>query len=266
MEAELLQRDSGQRSSEGSAGLVREVLRIAAPVGLNWCFISIASMLVLFLLSMQDDELGMASLGLASVLVNVTGRTLLWGLGSALDTFASQAWGAKEYKTIGVFGQRALLVLTLTVNVPLALLWLNAEKVLNSLGQEADVSAQSAMYARIRLPGQFAAAVVCVLQKVMISIRETRLLVITDVLNAVANFFLTLGLMMGLGLGLKGAAIASSASDILNAVILVVAVLQNSNCRKCWGGWTSECWSGWPQYLQLAVPALLMVMCEEWCA
>eukprot|EP00966_Prymnesium_polylepis_P088414 2045967-Prymnesium_polylepis.1 len=115
--------------------LTVEILRIAWPVSINWLIMNVGQVVVLYLLSIRGDELGMAGIGLASVLCNVTGRTLLWGLGSALDTYASQAWGAGEYQSIGVFGQRTLVLLTCTVNVPLALLWINAEAILRSLGQ-----------------------------------------------------------------------------------------------------------------------------------
>ncbi|KAL3925722.1 MAG: hypothetical protein SGPRY_003582, partial [Prymnesium sp.] len=244
--------------------LAGEIARVAWPVALNWIVVSLTSLLLLLLLSSRGDELGMATLGLATVLCNVTGRTLLWGLGSALDTYASQAWGAQEYLSIGVYAQRSLMILTLMVNFPLAVLWLKADVILRTLGQPEDVSTLTALYTSIRIPGQLAAGVVCVLQKIMVAIEETNALLLINLLVSFTTFALLLGLVAGLGLGVEGAAIATSVSDIMSAVFLVGVAAMNANCRKCWGGWTMSCWRGWPDYLRLACPSLLMVACEEW--
>lgn len=253
----LLRGDSGSWLA-----LAGEILRIAWPISLSWLTNTLGGIIVLILL--RRDEVGMAAIGLANVLCNITGRTLLWGLGAAFDTYASQAWGANEPRLVGLYAQRVLLLLTVVVNLPMAALWLNADPLLRALGQADDVSAKVGAFARIRLPGQFAAAIVCVLMKVLISIGETRPLVIANTLCAVVSLALMLGLIWGMGLGVIGAAIALTANDLLMAATLLIAAVCNANCRKCWGGWSGECCRGWPEYLRLAFPSLLMVVCEEW--
>lgn len=245
-----------------ACSVAAEIISIAWPIALNWLIMTSGGVVPLLLL--RDDELGMAALGLATVLCSVTGRTLLWGLGAALDTYASQAWGAKEFTAIGLYGQRVLACLMCLVNVPLTVLWLKADVILRAMGQEGDVADQVLIYARLRLPGQYAAALGCVLTKVLIAIGETRVLLVCNVVTAIATLALLGGLVLGLGLGLEGAAIAMSAADGLQAAMLMAGALLNPSCRKCWGGLTLECFRGWPAYLKLAFPSLLMVCCEEW--
>eukprot|EP00128_Syssomonas_multiformis_P014961 Colp12_sorted_trinity150504_noHs@14191 len=50
---------------------------------------------------------------LATMFSNVTGLSIGFGLTTALDTLASQANGAKNYKLIGVYVQRGLLIIAL---------------------------------------------------------------------------------------------------------------------------------------------------------
>ena len=95
-----------------------EILRIGWPVMLSSLVYWSQAFFTLWLLGSAGQELSLSAYGLANVVCNVTGHCLLWGIGGGLDTIASQAWGAKEYKALGLSCQRVLLVLTLLVNVP----------------------------------------------------------------------------------------------------------------------------------------------------
>ncbi|PRQ37517.1 putative multi antimicrobial extrusion protein [Rosa chinensis] len=59
---------------------------------------------------------------------------VVWiGMGSALDTFCGQSYGAKQYHMLGVHMQRAMLVILLAC-IPLATIWFNAGHILKFLG------------------------------------------------------------------------------------------------------------------------------------
>ena len=121
-----------------------------------------------------------------------------------------------------------------------------------------------ATFARIRIPGQLLGAVICVLTKVMVAMGETRPLVVANGLCGVVSLPLLFGLVWGAELGVVGAAIAFTASDLIACLLLITAAMRTENCRKCWGGFTRDALRGWPSYLKLALPSLLMVVCEEW--
>ena len=173
--------------TDGAGRVAAEIMRIGWPVIFSNLVQVAQGMATLWFLGSQGDEVAMAAFGLAGVVCGVTGRSLLWGLGSAYDTFASQAWGAKEYGTLGIYQGRVLLLLTVLINAPVTPLWLCAEPILIALGQQPDVSRGVAMFAAVSLPGQFCAALVCVLTKTLIAMGKTQALLALNVASVVSG-------------------------------------------------------------------------------
>ena len=146
-----------------------EIVRIGWPVLFSNVVQVAQGISTLWFLGSTGDEVAMAAFGLANVVCGVTGRSMLWGLGSGYDTFASQAWGAKEYTVLGLCAGRVFLLLSMLINVPIVALWLCAEPILIAFGQSPEISSEVAVYAALALPGQFCAAVVCVLTKTLVA-------------------------------------------------------------------------------------------------
>ncbi|PRQ20020.1 putative multi antimicrobial extrusion protein [Rosa chinensis] len=80
------------------------------------------------------------------------------GMCSALDTFCGQSYGAKQYLMLGIHMQRAMLVFLL-VRIPLAIIWANAGRILQFLGQDPEISAAAGDYACLMIPCIFAYAI-----------------------------------------------------------------------------------------------------------
>lgn len=73
-------------------------------------------------------------------------------MGIGLDPIMGQAFGAKQYHTLGHALQRGWAVL-LTLSLPIILLWLNTERILTSIGQHKDIAHQAGVYIRFLIPG-----------------------------------------------------------------------------------------------------------------
>jgi MATE family multidrug resistance protein len=63
-------------------------------------------------------------------------------MASALDTLCGQAYGGRRYNLLGIYKQRAMLLLTL-VSVPLAIIWFYTGEILLLFGQDADIAADT---------------------------------------------------------------------------------------------------------------------------
>ena len=140
--AALLPAAHDQTSDAPSAvsAVIGDIAKIAWPVILSNMVGWSSSFFGLWLLADAGDSASLAAYGLATALCNVTGHAFLWGIGGGLDTLSSQAWGANDRRAVGIYGQRAFWVLTFVVNVPICLVWLNAEALLLALGQDADIA------------------------------------------------------------------------------------------------------------------------------
>jgi Na+-driven multidrug efflux pump len=67
------------------------------------------------------------------------GHSALTGLNSALDTYVSQAAGAKNYILCGVFLNRARFIL-IAAFIPVTFLFCNVQNIMEYFGQNAEAS------------------------------------------------------------------------------------------------------------------------------
>ncbi|GLJ11088.1 hypothetical protein SUGI_0142630 [Cryptomeria japonica] len=103
-------------------------------------------------------ELALSSASVATSLANVSGFTLLIGMGSALETLCGQAYGAKQYHLLGIHVQRAILI-HLCVSIRLAIVWACMGSILVAFGQDPLISFEAGKFARWLIPSLFAYAV-----------------------------------------------------------------------------------------------------------
>ena len=70
---------------------------------------------------------------------------------SAIDTLASQAFGARNFSRVGAIAQRGVLILGLLCSAQ-AVLWAFSGPILASLGQDPEVVQLAATYVQVRIP------------------------------------------------------------------------------------------------------------------
>ena len=255
---------------EGRGQCARKILRIGAPVAASSVVQWSQGFFTIWLIGGNGTKLSMAAFGLANVVCNVTGHSLLWGLGQGFDTLAPQAWGANERLALGTQGLRVLVLLTLVVNVPVVAVWLNATPLLLALGQDREIAEQVAAFARIRVPGLFCQAISCVLTKALTAMGKTDALLILNVLSVAASaslswlFIAAESPLSSHFSPIDGSATMSSIVDGAAALVLAAVCFRDADCRSCWPGWSGDCFRGWRAYLALAVPAMVMVIIEWW--
>ena len=244
------------------------ILRIGWPVVLSSLVQWSQSFFTIWLIGGAGEKLSMAAFGLANVVCNVTGHSLLWGIGAGIDTLASQAWGAKEHKAVGLYGQRAVLILTFVVNLPVVAIWLNATPILLGMKQDHDVAVKVATYARLRIAGLFCQGPTCVLMKTFTAMGKTGALLVVNLFCVAISLALSwLFIAKASPIArhfdpINGSALMSTIVDAVAALLLLAAACCDADCRRCWPGWTRKAWAGWPAYLRISVPAMLMGIFE----
>uniref|UniRef100_A0ACD5ZSF9 Uncharacterized protein n=1 Tax=Avena sativa TaxID=4498 RepID=A0ACD5ZSF9_AVESA len=208
-------------------------------------------------------ELPLAGASMASSFAAVTGFSLLLGMASALDTLCGQAFGARQYHLLGIYKQRAMLILTL-ISVPLAVLWFYAGSILLLLGQDEDIAMEAGTYARWMIPALFAYGML----QCHVRFLQSQNIVFPVMLSAAGTALCHLAicwlLVHRLGLGSKGAALSNAISYWINVVVLAVYVRVSSTCMKTWTGFSMEAFHDPLSFFRLAVPAALMVCLEWW--
>ncbi|CAL5333482.1 unnamed protein product [Camellia sinensis] len=208
-------------------------------------------------------ELALSGASMATSFASVTGFSLLVGMGSALDTFCGQSYGAKQYHMLGVHKQRAMLVLLL-VSIPLACIWANAGHILVFLGQDPEISAEAGSYARFMIPSIFAYALLQCHVRFLQTQNNVFPMMLSSGFTTLLHVLICWILVFKSGLGNKGAALANAISYWINVILLAIYVRVSPSCKNTWTGFSKEALHDIPKFLRLAIPSALMLCLEIW--
>lgn len=180
------------------------------------------------------------------------------GMGSALDTFCGQSYGAKQYHMLGVHKQRAMIVLLLT-SVPLALIWTYAAKILLFFGQDPEIATEAGSYARFMTPSIFAYGLLqCHIRFLQAQNNVLPMMVSTGI-TTLLHILVCWTLVFKSGLGNKGAALANAISLWTNVLLLAIYVRVSPSCKETWTGFSKEAFHGILGFLRLGVPSAVML-------
>ena len=117
---------------------IKGLFTLAWPTVLSYFFYHLISMITLFFTG-RVGEVELAAGTLAISFINVTGPSIYIGLASALDTLSSQAFGAKNYRMVGIVLQRGVWILGITCLLTWVL-WINTELLLLVAHQKSTVA------------------------------------------------------------------------------------------------------------------------------
>ena len=203
-------------------GALASLLPLALPI--------MASSMLSFLMTLVDvfmvGHLGtheLAAAGLANVYFMFLQHPV-FGCATALDTLLSQAYGARQLDTYGLWTQTGLIVL-LAAAVPYAIALSLATPILSSLGVESELAASAGLFCTLLVPGVPAHLLFHVLTKFLqaqsLVAPAVWIALFANVTNAATNWVL----IYGLGLGLRGAPLATSISRWVQCVCMLGYIL-----------------------------------------
>ncbi|RLM66253.1 protein DETOXIFICATION 16-like [Panicum miliaceum] len=222
---------------------VRKQLYLAGPLIAAWMLQNIVQMISVMFVG-HFGELALSSASIATSFAGVTGFSLLSGMASSLDTLCGQAFGAKQYYLLGIYKQRAILVLTLILLV---------------FGQDPEIAAGAGSYIRWMIPALFVYGPL----QCHVRFLQTQSIVLPVMLSSgvtALNHLLVCWLLVyKIGLGNKGAALANAISYLTNVSILAIYVRLAPVCKNTWRGFSKEAFHDIPSFLRLGVPSALMV-------
>uniref|UniRef100_A0A2P2INV7 Protein DETOXIFICATION n=2 Tax=Rhizophora mucronata TaxID=61149 RepID=A0A2P2INV7_RHIMU len=208
-------------------------------------------------------ELSLSGASMASSFASVTGFSLLLGMASALDTFCGQSYGARQYHMLGIQLQRGMFVLSL-VSIPLAVIWANTRLILIACGQDKEISTEAGIYACFMIPSLFAYGLLQCLVKFLQMQNIVFPLMLISGIATLLHIPLCLILVLKVGLGTKGAALASSVSYWVNVLLLALYIKFSSSCKKTWTGFSKEAFRNIYTFMKLAIPSAVMICLEMW--
>ena len=236
----------------------------------------------------------LAAVSLASMTANITGYAIYQGLATSLDTLCAQAYGSGRKKLVGLQTQRMIFFLW-SITIPIAVIWLCADKVLVRIVPEKDVAELAGLYLKVVLIGApgyatFESGKRYVQAQGLFS-ASLYVLLICAPLNAFMNWLFVwvcttspilhpspftplsppssprfdypspLTHPQQFKWGFIGAPIAVAITDNLLPLLLLLYTRLFTNLA-CWPGLTRRALTNWLPMIRLALPGLLMVLAE----
>eukprot|EP01120_Amphizonella_sp_Union-15-10_P015440 TRINITY_DN7950_c0_g1_i1.p1 TRINITY_DN7950_c0_g1~~TRINITY_DN7950_c0_g1_i1.p1 ORF type:complete len:483 (-),score=39.91 TRINITY_DN7950_c0_g1_i1:118-1566(-) len=239
---------------------LKYIIQIALPlVGANLFLILLSSITFAFVGRISSIALSAASL--AHVLFNLTGCAIGAGILTAFDTLGSQAYGAKNYKAIGLLLQQSFLIMGL-LTFPIVTLWIFSDRIFILLHQPVDVSIVASKYIRILIFGIYPFYGFEALKRYL----QCQSLVLPIMYVAIAVSVIYPGILYLLiftfDMGISGAALGFSISFWFLFIFLSAYIFLRKLHVKTWGGFTWKAFSGWKKFFGLGIPGAVMVLAE----
>lgn len=180
------------------------------------------------------------------------------GMASALETLCGQAYGARQYHLLGIFLQRAILILT-AASFPLGLIWLNMGRILVAMGEDPVVAQAAQSYAHWLLPVLVAYGVLFPLIKFFQTQRAVFHLMLVSAVTVLCHVPLCWLVIDKLDVGVNGAAIAIIVSTALQVGLLVAFIRFSPRFAKTFVSLSWDAVQDVGEFFSLAIPSATMI-------
>ncbi|CAN1179447.1 Protein DETOXIFICATION 16 [Linum perenne] len=208
-------------------------------------------------------EIHLASASLTTSLSGVTGYTVMIGMGGALETLCGQAYGAKQYKMLGIHAQRGMLVLAI-LSIPISILWGFTGPVLNILKQDQSISKMAGQSAPWLIPSILPFGILQCQTKFLQTQSITLPQMVGTALGCLVHGVSCWVLIYKFQMGNSGACLANGVTYWGIVIVLAAYIKFSSSCQDTWKGFSLQGCRGLVSFLKLGVPSALMMCLEFW--
>lgn len=260
--------DDDADSLQSYTALTKEMLAIMIPTDISSILWMSSQTITMMFVGRMLGATAMAQYSVGIMMFNIFGVSIITGIGSAIDTLASQAFGRNPLSPeIGEVLQRALLVnMLLLAPVTLLFHFVVAPLQVRLFGE--DIGSGSALFLKWSPIYLVFILVGATIRRVMLATRAADLVAYANAAAAVASP-LANWLFIGLGVGV-GATLTLASIAFFNAAAYVALCCFHPK-MKCVrvAEWPSTAkllsWCDMVAFLRLGIPSMI-AMCAEWWA
>jgi multidrug resistance protein, MATE family len=246
-------------------------LKAAFPLALN--LISSYSLQIIglaFVAKLGSTDLAAAAL--ATALASVSGKIIVMGLAGALDTLASQAYGAQDYVALGLIFQQTVFFLLIHATL-LSGIFAITPTILHKLGQPAELCSMAQRYIIALIPWLLTDAINRPLNRILVAQQITNPQAVVQLFVAAQHIPTTYLCIHIFKMGYIGAAISSGWANLLSMVLLMAWVYREGIEERVWGRQFYDIFTilildnppvSWSKFTKLAYASAAMKCIESW--
>uniref|UniRef100_A0A7N0T602 Protein DETOXIFICATION n=1 Tax=Kalanchoe fedtschenkoi TaxID=63787 RepID=A0A7N0T602_KALFE len=214
------------------------------------------------LLAGHVSPIALAAVSVENSVIAGFAMGVMLGMGSALETLCGQAFGAGQIDMLGVYMQRSWVILNSTAFL-FMFLYIFAAPLLKLIGQEPEIAEAAGTFAVYMIPQLFAYAFNYPTAKFLQAQSKIMFMAVLAGAVLVLHALLSWLLMIRLGLGLVGAAIALNSSWIL-IVVCQLAYILSGTCGRAWSGFSWGAFQNLWGFVRLSLASAVMLCLEVW--
>ncbi|KAH9316206.1 hypothetical protein KI387_024833, partial [Taxus chinensis] len=207
-------------------------------------------------------ELELAAISIASTVIVGLNFGLFLGMGSALETLCGQAFGARQYEKLGLYMQRAWIVL-FAVAILLLPMYIFATPILKLLGQPDDIAELTGTVSIWFIPQHLSFVFLFPVQRFLQSQLKNMIIAWISAATLVFHVFLSWLFITKLEMGLIGLAMTLNLAWWLPPIGQILYATCGG-CPLTWKGLSRDAFSDlWP-FVKLSVASGVMLCLENW--
>ncbi|MBA0808248.1 hypothetical protein Gohar_024004 [Gossypium harknessii] len=241
---------------------IKAIGKISGPTAISSLLLYSRAMISMLFLGYLG-ELELAGGSLAIGVANITGYSVISGLAMGMEPICGQAYGAKQWKLLGLTLQRTVLLL-LSASIPISFMWVNMKAILLWCGQNQEISSVAHTFILFAIPDLFFLSLLhplrIYLRTQSITLPVTYCSAISVVLHVPLNYLL----VFHFKLGVAGVAISMVWTNLNVFLFLSSFVYFSGVYKDSWVTPSTDCLRGWSSLLALAVPTCASVCLEWW--
>ncbi|KAL4335055.1 hypothetical protein GQ457_07G024480 [Hibiscus cannabinus] len=241
---------------------IKAIGKISGPTAISSLLLYSRAMISMLFLGYLG-ELELAGGSLAIGVANITGYSVISGLAMGMEPICGQAYGAKQWKLLGLTLQRTVLLL-LSASIPISFMWVYMKTILLWCGQNQEISSVAHTFILFSIPDLFFLSLLhplrIYLRTQSITLPVSYCSAISVILHVPLNYLL----VFHFKLGVAGVAVSMVWTN-LNVFLFLSSFVYLSGVHKdSWVTPSIDCLKGWSSLLALAVPTCASVCLEWW--
>jgi len=259
------QEDRKGIESETQCQSLWKMSSFAANVYLSLVFQICPQMINIFLVApYSDDQAILEGLSMSSMFVNITGFSIAVGLGSALESYGAQAYGAGNYTHVGLYLQKTVIMVLVVMTVCLTLFQF-VEPALLAMNLSPETASYSQRYVNISQFG-FPFLITSVLYDFYLNCQKVSRPQMWA--SALCFFFYPLigwFFITHLQWGIEGCAMAMTIYPIMQCIAVVVIVrIGKFSDERTWGGLSRDAFKDLGPYVKKSLQTLVLRSVDWW--
>lgn len=215
---------------------------------------------LIYFVSLKHDTKMIGYFGLGTTIQFVFVVSFIIALNQGLSTVGSQAFGAGNYKLLGLYYKRAIVILMLVV-IPMAILLMNSSKFFLLIGVEKELAAGLQDVLVHLLPSSVAVGLFDAGKNYLVAQKIFGPQSMIQMISIGIDLLIQYTFIVRFDLGFLGIGLARFMDEAGKFTMLCIYVKFSKQCQETTVPWSRECFKGlWKQFMDQLSAGGLMIL------